>query len=50
MSTDDSFVTGTNNTRNVGVAVFRNDKLVGELNIPETISFFSYKKQGRKIF
>ena len=45
MSTDDSFVTGVNNTRNVGVAVFRNDKLVGELNIPETISFLAIKNK-----
>lgn len=43
MSTDNSFVTGTNNTRNVGVAVFKNDTLVGELNIPETISFLAIK-------
>ena len=29
----------------VGVAVFRNDKLVGELNIPETISFLAIKNK-----
>ena len=45
MSTDSSFITGTNNTRNVGVAVFKSDTLVGELSIPETISFLAIKNK-----
>lgn len=39
-----SSVSGKNSTRNVGVAVFKNDKLVGELGIPETIAFLSMRK------
>lgn len=42
-STNSSSVHGSNNIENIGVAVFKNDVLVGELNSNETIAFLNMK-------
>ncbi len=39
----ESSIQGENNAENIGVAVFKNDKLVGELNGLETISFLNIR-------
>ena len=40
---NESTIQGENNAENIGVAVFKNDKLVGELNGLETISFLNVR-------
>ena len=42
-STNSSSVHGSNNIENIGVAVFKNDVLVGELNSNETIAFLNMR-------
>lgn len=44
-SNDDSAVQGSNNIENIGVAVFKDDILVGELNATETIAFLNMKNK-----
>lgn len=44
-SNDKSAVQGSNNVENIGVAVFKDDILVGELNDIETIAFLSMKNK-----
>ena len=41
---NDSSVEGENKVENIGVAVFKNDKLVGELNALETMAFLNLNK------
>ena len=40
---NDSTVEGENKVENIGVAVFKEDKLVGELNALETMAFLSIR-------
>lgn len=40
-----SSISGQNGAENIGVAVFKNDKLVGELNALETITFLNIRNQ-----
>lgn len=42
---DESPITGERETQNIGLAVFKNAELVGELNAIETICFLNMKKQ-----
>ena len=42
---NDSSIQGKNGAENIGVAVFKSDKLVGELNALETISFLNIKNE-----
>lgn len=42
-STNSSSVHGSNNIENIGVAVFKNDVLVGKLNSNETIAFLNMR-------
>lgn len=44
-SNDKSAVQGSNNIENIGVAVFKDDILVGELNATETIAFLCMKNK-----
>ncbi len=41
----DSSVEGENKVKNIGVAVFKEDKLVGELNALETMAFLSIRNK-----
>lgn len=45
IKSNESLITGTRLSQNIGVAVFKNDKLVGELNAIETICFLNIRKQ-----
>jgi len=47
---DESSIESTNGSENIGVAVFKNDKLIGELNALETISFLSIRNQIDSFF
>lgn len=40
-----SSLSGRNNSENIGLAVFKNDKLVGELNSIETLSFLATRNE-----
>ena len=42
---NDSSVEGENKVENIGVAVFKNDKLVGELNALETMAFLNIRNK-----
>ncbi len=42
---NESSIEGKNGTENIGVAVFKNDQLVGELNALETICFLTIENQ-----
>ena len=42
---NDSSVEGENKVENIGVAVFKDDKLVGELNALETMAFLSIRNK-----
>lgn len=44
-SNDKSAVQGSNNIENIGMAVFKDDILVGELNATETIAFLNMKNK-----
>ena len=45
---NNSAVTGKNKAENIGVALFKDDKLVGELNAVETISFLNMRNQIKR--
>lgn len=45
IKSNESLITGTRLSQNIGVAVFKNDKLAGELNAIETICFLNIRKQ-----
>jgi len=45
VKSNESSLKGTNGVENVGVAVFKDDKLVGELNAIETISLLSIRNE-----
>lgn len=45
IKSNESLVTGNRLSQNIGVAVFKNDKLAGELNAIETICFLNIRKQ-----
>ncbi len=42
---NESSIEGKNGTENIGIAVFKNDQLVGELNALETICFLAIENQ-----
>lgn len=44
LKANNSSITGQNGAENIGTAIFKADKLVGELDALETIAFFKYKK------
>lgn len=44
-NSNDSSVQGENNVENIGVAVFNNDQLVGELNSYDTICFLNFRNK-----
>lgn len=45
ISIDDSSIQGENRSENIGVAVFKEDKLVGELNTIESIAFLNIRNE-----
>lgn len=45
IKTNENLITGNRLSQNIGVAVFKNDKLVGELNAIETICFLNIRKE-----
>lgn len=45
IKSNDTPITGTRKTQNIGLAVFNNDKLVGELNAIETACFLNIEKK-----
>ena len=45
IKSNESSITGERSSQNIGLAVFKDDKLVGELNAIETICFLSIRKE-----
>lgn len=45
IKSSESPITGTRKSQNIGLAVFKDDKLTGELNAIETVCFLNIKKQ-----
>ena len=45
IKSNESPITGTRKTNNIGLAVFKDDKLAGELNAIETICFLNMRKE-----
>lgn len=45
IKSNESPITGNREVQNIGLAVFKNDKLVGELNAIETICFLNIRKK-----
>lgn len=45
IKSNESPITGNRSSQNIGLAVFKNDKLSGELNAIETICFLNIRKQ-----
>lgn len=49
IKSNESPITGTRKTNNIGLAVFKDDKLAGELNAIETICFLNMRKDRKSV-